>query len=472
MKRFVIVILVLAVLGVGAFIIIRGIQQAQAASSLESAETITVTRGSLDLTAAATGSLAANRQSVLSMKTAGTVAQVLVAQGERVEAGQILVKLDTSDLELSIKQAELSVQSAEASLARASKGASEQDLAAARAAVTAAQANLNDLDSGPSEADIRQAELAIDQAKNSLWAAQGNRDSVNASPISNPGQKASAEAQVLNAEIQVQVAQMNLEKLQSGVKYATRQAALNQLAQAQASLARLQASPSDEDLLVSQTAVEQARLNLEIATNKLKDTVLAAPFSGLLADWNLRTGDTVVPSTAVGVLVDDSVYYIDVTIDETEVGNLLVGQQVIITIDSFADTPITGTVDEVGVIGTPAQGIVYYPVRISLPRTDLAIRPSLTASVRIITAHKDGVLMLLTRAIKRDNQGIYVMLETAAGPQRANITIGITEGDQTEIISGLEEGAQVYVNEPVARAASGIARFNPFAGQSGGKLAC
>lgn len=467
MKRFIIILVILGVVVGAGWLVLSRASQMRANAASTSLDTAQVTRGAIDLAVAATGSLVPNRQTTLALGTSGTVSEVLVSKGERVTAGQVLARLDTTDIELSIRQAEISLKNAEASLARASKGPSEEDLAAARAALAAAQANLADLTSGPSETDLRQAELAVDQAKNSLWAAQSNRDVINANPAAHPGTKSQAEAQVLNAEIQVELAQMNLEKLQGAVKWSTRQNAASQLAQAQASLARLESSPSPEDIAIAQGQVDQAKLNLEIARRRLDDAVLTAPFAGVLADWRLSVNDTVVPSSPAGVLVDDSAYYIDVSIDETEVGSLVAGQKVTILFDAFPTTPLTGSVGEIGVVGTPAQGIVYYNVRINLPQTDLPLRPSLTASVRIIVQHKEDVLLVMTRVLKRDQNGIYVMLDTENGPVRADVTVGISDGVNTEIISGVKEGDRVYINAPAANTAGGFRSFNPFAGQSG-----
>ena len=468
MKRFVIIVVILAVVAGSAWLIYnRTSTAAQSAATTTTASSVTaVTRGTIELVVAATGSLVPERQVTLNFAASGVVSEVIAVKGARVEANQILAKLDTSDLELSIKQAEISLSSAEASFARTSKGATEDDINASKSSVATAQANLDDLYNGPTAIEIEQAKLAIDQAKNSLWGAQSSRDSTAARSTSDAGQKGQAEASVANAEIAVKNAQLNYDKLMSSIKASTIQSARNQLVQAQASLAKLLASPSKEDLAVAQAQVDQAKLSLQVARNKLDDMVLKASVAGILAEWSLHVGDTVALNTQVGVVIDDAKYHIDVSIDETEIGKLAVGQRATVVLDAFSTTTLTGMVNTVSMIGTTSQGIVYYIVRIDLDKTDLPIRPALTASVNIIAQHKEIVLLIPSRAIKRDTQGTYVTIQTLGGSQRANVTIGISNGTMTEIVEGLKEADRVYLTTPTATTPTGPGGFG-FPGMGG-----
>lgn len=456
MKRFVIIVVILAVVAGSAWLIYNGTSSAaqSAATTTTAASVTTVTTGTIELVVAATGSLVPERQVTLNFAATGVVSEVIAVQGARVEANQVLATLDTSDLELSIRQAEISLSSAEASFARTSKGATQDDIYAAQSSVATAQANLDDLGNGAAAIDIQQAKLAIDQAKNSLWGAQSSRDSTLGKPNVDPGQKGQVEASVANAEIAVQNAQLNYDKLIGSTKASTIQSANNQLIQAQASLAKLLASPSKEDIAVAQAQVDQAKLSLQVAQKKLGDMVLKAPVAGILATWSLHVGDTVAASTAAstqtGVLIDDSKYHIDVSIDETEIGKVAVGQKTTVVLDAFSTTTLTGTVSAVSLVGTTTQGIVYYNVRIDLDKTDLPIRPALTASVSIIAQHKENVLLVPSRAVKRDTQGTYVTIQTLGGSQRTSVTIGISNGTLTEVVDGLKEGDRVYLTTPAA----------------------
>jgi len=505
-KRILAIVLVVLVIAGSLFLYSRANKRAQTAVP-QGVKTAPVVRGSIEARISASGSLAAERTQPLTFKISGTVAEVLVKEGDSVKQGQVLARLDTRDLELSLKQAQAALQVSEASLARVRKapskeeiaaaraaveaaraslqdlqtGPSEAEVAAAKAAVEAAKANLNDLKAGPSARDIRLADLAIAQAKNSLWGLQANRDSVRAMPGASQGAKNQAEAQVLNAEIQVEIAQINREKLNdppkasvlkaaesqlaqaesaldrltSPPRSSTLKAAESQLAQAESTLARLLSMPSPEDVAQAEAQVAQARVGVEIAQSRLNDAVLIAPFAGQLADWNLHVGDNVTPATPAGTLVDVSRYHVDVNIDETEISKVTIGQKVLITLDAFPDRELEGRVSKVSLLGSSAQGIVNYSVRIDLNPTDLPIKPLMTAVINIIVERKDNVLLVPNRALKRDKQGKYVEILDGQMPKRVYVTTGVSNEDSTEIVTGLEEGQQVIVSAPRVNILSG-----------------
>ncbi|MHB1294060.1 MAG: efflux RND transporter periplasmic adaptor subunit [Anaerolineae bacterium] len=447
MKRFLAIILVVVMLAASWLLYNRNAPQPEAPAGYE---TEAVRRGSIDAVVSATGSLAAERTQPLVSASAGAIAEVLVAEGDRVEAGQVLARMDAADLALNVRQAEAAVRVAEASLGRAQLGASEAEIAAAEAAVAAAQASLVDLQRGPSERDLELARLAIDQAKNSLWAAQGNRDNIQGNPVASQGAKDNAEAQVLNAELAVTIAELQYAQLQEPTSASALRAAESQLATAQSSLDRLRTAPSDRDIAVAQAQLDQAKVGLDIAREQQANAEITAPFAGVLATWILHPQDVLTPATSFGTLIDDKVYHIDVDIDETEISAVQVGQQVAVTLDAFPDESFEGRVAGIESVGNNAQGIVTYGVRIELSPTDLPVRPLMTSAVTIVVAQKDDVLLVPNRAIRRDQEGTYVEVLEGATPERVSVQIGLANEQVTEIVSGIEEGQPVVVVRPRA----------------------
>jgi|YNPNPStandDraft_1061719.scaffolds.fasta_scaffold12251_2 HlyD family secretion protein len=411
-------------------------------------KTSRVSRGDIQATINATGSLVAERVATLTFSSSGRVAQVLVQEGQEVKAGQELARLDTTDLALSLKQAQAALRVSEASLARAQKTASETDLAAAKAAVESAKAQLQALYQGPSATERELARLNIDQAKNSLWGAQGNRDAIVGNPMSSGGSKATAEAQVANAELAVKIAELNYAKLLEKPKDSAIKAAEAQIAQAEANLARLLNTPAPEDLAVAQAQVEQARVAVEIAQRRLDDAVLTAPFSGKVASLKINPGDAVSPATPVATLVDLSRFYVDVTIDETEIRQVALGQPVRINLDAFPEEALTGRVARIDLVANAAQGLVSYGVRIELDPTGLPLRPGMTASIEIIVQEKKGVLLVPNRALARDKDGKYVEVLRNGVPTRVYVTTGVSNDTVTEVVSGLEENQEVVTSRP------------------------
>jgi len=446
MKRIATVILVIAVVAAGWFLYSRGEQPA--AQAADGYQTAPVQRGPLEAVVSASGHTEAARIQSLSFRLSGTVDEVLVADGDRVSEGQPLARLDTEDLERSLEQAQATLATSEAQLRRAQIAPSAEDIAAARAAVASAQARLDELKRGPSERDIELAKLAIDQAKNSLWGAQANRDATKGSPIASGGQKDAAEAQVLNAELAVRQAEINYAKLIEPPSEAAILQAEQQLAQAQSSLATLLSTPRAEDVAVAEAQVAQARVGVEVAKANLERAVLCAPFAGEVASITVDPGDIVSTGTSVATLVETDGYDIIIAVDETEIGQVDVGQEARVTLDAYPDQTIDGHVTRVDLVGTVNQAIVTYEVAIVLEPTDLAIRPMMTAAADIVVDRKDDVLLVPVRALRRDAQGRYVEVLRNGVPTRVPVVTGLANTQVAEVLDGLEEGQEVIVSRP------------------------
>jgi len=449
MKRIVTIVLVLAVVG-GAtwFLYDRANTQPAGVTTAEGYATEPAMISSIASVVNVTGNVVAERTQPLVFASAGTVAAVYVEEGDRVQKDQVLAELDTADLELAVAQAEAALAAQEANLARIKKPATEEDIAAAKAAVASAEAQLADVRKGPSAHDIESARIAIEQAKASLWGAQGNRDAIAGNPMASGGAKTQAEAAVSQAEWAVKQAEIRYEQLLEGPSASTVAAAEAQLANARASLTRLVNGPTPEELAVTEAQVEQARVGVESARRRLEDAILTAPADGVLAAWNLRAGDLVSPGSPVGTLLDDSAYYIEVAIDETEIGQLEVGQTATITLDAFPNQELRGIVESIGLLGTSVQGLINYTVRLNFEHEGLAVRPLMTGVINIITEQREDVLVVSNRALRRDAQGIYVEQLRNGVPVRVDVTMGISSDTHTEILSGLEEGDQVIVSRP------------------------
>jgi len=446
MKRLFTIVLVIAIIA-GSWVL-YSIDPDPEPTVPEGIVTTAVKRGDIEAILSATGSLAAKRSQPITFGQSGEVVKVLVSEGDTVQENQIMAKLDTEDLALSLKQSEANLAISEAQLQRARKGPGEAEIASATAAISSAIASLEGLQQGPRYRQKELARLAIDQAKNSLYGAQGNRDATKGQPFASGGAVTQAEAAVLNAEIAVKIAEIQYEQLFEPADASAIVAAESQIVQAQSALQQLRDLPSAEDISISEAQVAQGRVAVEIARKRLDDAVLTAPFAGKLASWELHRNDLVTPGNPVGVLVDASRYHIDVSIDETEVSSVREGQTVHIELDAFPNDAFVGEVSEIDLVGNNAQGIVNYAVRISLEDTNLPIRPLMTAAVDIVIDQRVNVLLVPNRAIKRDKEGKYVEILKGVMPEKVYIEAGVRDVDFTEILSGLDEGQDVITIKP------------------------
>jgi HlyD family secretion protein len=428
------------------------------ANAAEGIQTAVVERGTLRASVDATGSVAPGTWLELSFKSAGRVAEIMVKEGGRVEARGVLARLGTADLEQALIQAQASLDIAAAQLAQTEDGASAEDLASARAALESALADYEEVKAGPSQEDITVAKADMEKARIALEKAQADYDKIawqtgiGASPQASTLQQASIDYERARAQYELTV---------DGPTDSELKQAEAQIAQARATLADLEEKPTPEELAIARAQVTQARSTLTQAQLNLEEATLVAPFAGTVADISLEVGQMVNSGTPVIVLTDLTSYHVDLYVDETEIGQVQVGQPVVITPDAFPDEEIEGEITAIKSIGTVSGGIVTYEVRVEIAPTGVPIRSDMTASATVVIEEKENVLLVPNRAIRYEEGVEYVeVLDPSGGTEvrRVAIATGASDGTVTEVTAGLEEGEVVATN---------VVRGNQFEGPMG-----
>ena len=161
--QFTLALMLLASVGLAGCANLR--QRAQAAGKVNTENVATAFIGDLSASASASGQLLPQRETELALSRPGRVDHVYVDLGDVVDQGQVLLKLDTGDLERVQQTAEQGLRIQEANLASLTKATNAEDLAAARAAVESAQAQLDDLLAGPTDEELAQATASLDTAQ-------------------------------------------------------------------------------------------------------------------------------------------------------------------------------------------------------------------------------------------------------------------------------------------------------------------
>jgi len=300
----------------------------------------------------------------------------------------------------------------------------------------------------------KDAGAAVSAAEAALVSAQQTLDALKEEP--DPEDVATAEAVVTAAEQAVNAAQLQLDDLREGATESAIAAAQGAVDTARANLAAataamddLLAGASQEDIdlqlqqvRVAEVAVEQARQNLEDAT-------LVAPFDGTVAAIAISVGDLVTSAIPAITLLTPNALEVELTLGETDLPSMKVGQQGVIIFDAIQEQAYTLTVTEIGLAPTMQQGVVTYLAIAQLgdfdPNADVRPAPGMSGSAVIATQEKTGVLAVPNRAIKRQGQDQIVEVVIDGEPETRIIRTGITDGEKTEILSGLKEGDLVVV---------------------------
>ncbi|HHB90068.1 MAG TPA: HlyD family efflux transporter periplasmic adaptor subunit [Anaerolineae bacterium] len=425
-------------------------------------EIYTVTKGDIYATVSSTGVIEPAQEVKLSFKGTGKVADILVDIGDPVKKGQILARLEDDELQLQLKQAQANLKMAEANLAKAKTPPDDSDIAAARAQLESARAQADAaraayqaMLAGPTPAQRKVAEAQLKRAEAALKHAQEAYNEIADQP--NAGMLPQA-IQLQQATIDYEVAKANLEVTLAPPTESEKAQALAQIAaadaavaQAESALARLLNGPSQADLAVLETQVEQAQIGVESAELALKNAQLISPIDGVVGVINIRANEFPNPALPAMIIADPEGFHIKLNVDELDIGQIEVGQTALITVDALNDAQLTGVVSRIAPVAntTPVGGgaITTYEVIINLDPTDQPLRSGMTATVAIITAQAENVIVIPNRVIRLDEttRQPYVEKIIDGVPTRVDIVLGLRNEQFSEVVSGLEEGDQLAV---------------------------
>jgi multidrug resistance efflux pump len=326
-----------------------------------------------------TGNFVSAQQAAISFQTPGRIKEYLVEEGDRVEAGAILARLDSTILEFQVAQAEAALALAKARLQQTQAPVSAEQAAAAQAALRAAQSNYARVSSGPLPDELAAAKANVDRAKAALDQAQALYDK--AGGASNPYSgllPTSVGLQQATSGYEAAIAQFNLAKDHPTATELA--AAASQLAQALAGVAQL--TPTAENLAIAQAGVDQAQAAVDLAKASLNNSNLIAPFAGTAVLLGPKVGEYVNPGTPIVILADLSRMQVQANVDELTLGGLRVGQPAALYVDALGAEPLRAHISKMGLFATGAGGVVTVPVTLDVDPTDAPIYPGLSATVQ------------------------------------------------------------------------------------------
>ncbi|MFA5996873.1 MAG: HlyD family efflux transporter periplasmic adaptor subunit [Candidatus Paceibacterota bacterium] len=206
----------------------------------------------------------------------------------------------------------------------------------------------------------------------------------------------------------------------------------------------------------SQYSIADQERKLAELKDDLANYTITAPFAGTLATFNVKQFDTVSTGTSAASLLTTQ-KIAALTLNEVDAAKVNVGQKVTLTFDAIEDLTLTGKVAEVDAAGTVSSGVVSYNIKIGFDTQDTRIKSGMTVNASIQTAVKQDVLVVPSSAIKTQNSVSYAQVfspalavtggtqgvVSAVAPQQVEVTTGISDDTNVEILSGLTEGEQI-----------------------------
>ncbi|MDP2950362.1 MAG: efflux RND transporter periplasmic adaptor subunit [Chloroflexota bacterium] len=299
-----------------------------------------------------------------------------------------------------------------------------------------------------------EAEAAVDAAVAALQAAHDSLDALKAKP--DPEDVAAAEAAVASAEKALEAAQLALDELRQGPTASAIASAQGAVDSARANLAaavaardELLAGPTREDVDLQVQQVRLAELAVERARKSLADAALAAPFDGTVGTVKIGVGDVVAAATPAITLLTPNAVRIKLTLGETDLPTVKVGQTGLIIFDAIQGVPYQITISKLGLAPEISQGVVTYIAEADLtrfdPNADVRPAPGMNGAAVVNTGEKTNVLAVPSRAIRRRGEDQIVEVVVDGKTETRVIQTGTGDATNTEITSGLKAGELVVL---------------------------
>jgi len=354
-----------------------------------------VGRGDVARSVVATGKITPITQVEVKSKASGIVEKLFVDINNRVKKGQPLAELDQQEI--------------------------QDQVAAQRAQLQAAQANVSNF------------QAAIEQ------------DKVNASAPDLPMYKVTLDRNTAMVK-QGLVPQQSLDNANRDYL-----AALNKMQTAKA-----QISVDGAKLQQARAQVSQSEASLKQLEEQLGYTTIVAPMDGVVLSRDVEIGDAVSSilvlgstATLVMTLGDTTEVYVKGKVDEADIAHVYLGQAARIKVESFRDRYFQGKVTKISPMGVEKDNVTTFEVRVSINNPGGELKAQMTANAEILLDEHKNVLTVPENAVLYDGQkkaSVEIPDKSKKeGWRKEPITVGLSNGSVTEVLSGLKEGDQVVL---------------------------
>lgn len=416
-------------------------------------DTAKVQSSSLAVTVMGSGKVTAINKTDVYAETQGLIDEAFVEDGDQVEAGQDLLKLDVGALQAQLAQAKAAAAQAKAGLDQANYAATSKNKAIAntQSAIKAAEKALSSAKAGQAA-----AQAALAQAQQALATSD---------PIQNP-------QGYLNATLQAEQAKDAVAQAASAVAQSR-----SALAQAKATLDQSKGTPTSGAIKAAQNGLSAANKSVELAQKAVDNAIITAPTSGVVivspsaasmaggasglagasvsaSAGSLSKGAAISPGVPILSIVDTSTLGFTTEIDETNISRVKVGQGVAIKLDAFAGKEFKGSVKK---ISTSAQSTLtggnIFLVEIEIVATEGSeLRLGMKGDATIEVEKVPNALSLPIEAIFSEGGSEYVYVIDADNKLvKTDIVAGTTTTQtSTEILEGVKEGDTVALAGSVA----------------------
>jgi HlyD family secretion protein len=412
--------------------------------------------------------------------------------------------------ETSIGQAEASLAAAEQEL-KSLDASQANDRATAQASLDQAKANYaNDSAAAARERRLLEkgyvSQQAVDQQDAALGVAQAQLDSAKermrtlhaeqlATRDAQVARVAQAEAALKSAKNQTDIQGKRNAFAEAAASVRQARAQLAQAVQVfnEAIAERRNIAIKSYDIASSKADAEKAHATLVNAADTLNQTTVRAPSDGVVLQKYLEQG-TIITSgmsmnstgTSIVQIGDISRLYVSVTVDETDIASVTVGQNVDVSVDAYPGVSFEGKVTRISPEAAVEQNVTTIAVRVEIDNKSPVfnkLKPNMNATCEFIVGERKDVVSVPVEALHSDDAGSYVEIATGGRPvtgaslsgtfadvkiERRPVKVGLTGSDDAEITSGLQVGERIVTQEIKSGSDSSDTTGSPISNKNGG----
>jgi multidrug efflux pump subunit AcrA (membrane-fusion protein) len=432
--------------------------------------------GTVTQTISLSGNLTPTDETNLDFGSSGKVTAVDVQPGNSVTAGETLATIDPTALQAQLASAQANLASAQAKLALDQAGSS---IASDRQSLANAQTSLTDTTTSDT-LKISQAQAAVTTAQ-SEYTTDGCGTS---SPLPACTSPNGGDDQTLqNAESTLQSTQLSAQQ------------SLDQ-AEAQVTSAQDQLSTAEAQqpaqIELDQASVQEDQVTVSADQAAVAGATLTAPAAGEVAEVNISVGESVSGSSSSGssggssgsssasgssgsssstyaiVVITPGLFSVTGSVSDAQVDEIVNGLAAEIT-PAGSTEAYPGTVTEVAPVATISSGVATFPVTVTISGTHPELKSGMSASVSVIVNQVSQVLTVPTSAVTTAGSGSTVQVLADGAPETVAVTVGASDAERTQILSGLNAGEQVVIARITATIpSSSSSSGRSFSGLGGG----
>lgn len=313
-------------------------------------ETATAEIGDLSLDVSAVGNLAFSEKNTLNFELAGTVSSIFMEEGDYVEEGQVLAKLDTSEKDEYLKTITRTIEQKDQALLQA-----EINLQNAEDSIVQTNSQMYvDQKSAQARLDVVNAEIALANAENAYEIAE-NRYNLNYTVPQWARDYEQKKEQLEIANLNLQEAEISLNSVLSDID--------------------LEREIKEKELVLIQRQFDDAQTEYDDAVMELKDAKIqsyeiAAPFDGYITKVNITEGQQIQKNASAIEIANPNEFEADVLVSEIDIYNVLVGSTATVQVDAMQSIVLSAEVIRISPTASIQSGVVNYSVKVKLLSTN------------------------------------------------------------------------------------------------------